>query len=215
MDGTQLGIVNVGMKAKGAQLGVVNIGGEVKGTQLGIINIAERSEAPIGLLSFVREGRHSVAISGASDVPYNGELKLGGTKLYNVFAVGSDGFCSDPDRLGCAQASKMYIHYGLGGKLTQGERAWFDLDLGVASYMPVAELVGPRWDRTTLVPRARVSFELLLFGHLAPYLGAAFNLQVPIGELAVSAVPTDMDQCLDGACTMFWPSGFAGVAVEF
>jgi hypothetical protein len=215
MDGTQLGIVNVSMKAKGAQLGILNVGGEVKGTQLGIINVAERSEAPIGLLSFVREGRHSIAIAGASDVPYNAELKLGGTRLYNVFSAGTDGFCSDPDNDACDQASKMYIHYGLGGKLTQGERAWFDLDLGVASYMPVEELEGPRWDRTTLVPRARVSFELLLFGHLAPYVGAGFNLQVPISELAVSAVPTDMDQCLDGACTMFWPSGFAGVALEF
>ena len=215
LDGTQIGIVNVGMKAKGAQLGIVNIGGEVRGTQIGIINVAERSEAPIGLLSFVEEGRHSIAISGASDTPYNAELKLGGTRLYNVFGAGADGFCSDPTAVGCAQASKMYISYALGGKLTQGERAWFDLDVGVASYMPVQEYIGPRWDRTTLVPRARVSFELLLFGHLAPYLGAAFNLQVPINELGVSAVPTDMDQCLDGTCSMFWPSGFAGVAVEF
>ena len=215
LDGTQLGLINVSMKAKGAQLGIVNIGGEVKGTQLGIINVAERSDAPIGLLSFVKEGRHSISVSAASDVPYNAELKLGGTRLHNVFAVGSDGFCSDPDNIGCAQASKMYIHYGLGGKLTQGERAWFDLDLGVASYMPVQELVGPRRDRTTLVPRARISFELLLFGHVAPYLGAAFNVQVPLSELAVAAVPADMDQCLDGTCSMFWPSGFAGVAVEF
>jgi hypothetical protein len=60
-----------------------------------------------------------------------------------------------------------------------------------------------------------VSFELLLFGHLAPYLGAAFNLQVPINELGISAVPEDLDQCLDGVCSMFWPSGFAGVALEF
>ena len=215
MDGTQLGLVNVGMKAKGAQLGLVNIGGEVKGVQLGLINVAERSDAPIGLLSFVKEGRHSLSVSAASDVPYNAELKLGGTRLYNVFAAGSDGFCADPDKAGCSQASKMYIHYGLGGKLTQGERAWFDLDLGVASYMPVQELVGPRWDRTTLVPRARISFELLLFGHLAPYIGAAFNVQVPLSELAVAAVPIDMNQCLEGPCSMFWPSGFAGVAVEF
>ncbi len=215
LDGTQLGIINVGIKSKGAQLGIVNVAGEVKGTQLGIVNIAKRSEAPIGLLSFVEEGRHSIAISAASDVPYNAEVKLGGTRLYNVFATGADGFCSDPTNTDCTQASKMYIHYGLGGKLTQGERAWFDLDLGVASYMPVEEYIGPRWDRTTLVPRARISFELLLFGHVAPYLGAAVNVQVPLTELAVAAVPTDMDQCRDGACTMFWPTGFAGVAVEF
>jgi hypothetical protein len=215
MDGTQIGVVNVSMKAKGAQLGLVNVGGEVKGTQLGLINVAERSDAPIGLLSFVKEGRHSIAIAGGSDVPYNAELKLGGTRLYNVFGAGSDGFCSDPNRTDCAQATKMYLQYGLGGKLTQGERAWFDLDLGVASYMPVDEYIGPRWGQTTLVPRARVSFELLLFGHLAPYLGAAFNLQVPINELGISAVPEDLDQCLDGVCSMFWPSGFAGVALEF
>ena len=87
--------------------------------------------------------------------------------------------------------------------------------MGVANYLPVQEYIGPRWDRTTLVPRARVSFEVLLFGHVAPYLGVAFNLQVPVSEFAVSAVPDDMDQCLDGTCSMFWPSGFAGVAVEF
>jgi hypothetical protein len=215
LDGTQIGMVNVGSKAKGAQLGIVNIGGEVRGTQLGIVNIAERSEAPIGLLSFVEEGRHSIAIAGASDVPYNAELKLGGTRLYNVFGGGSDGFCSDPANTGCEQASKMYIHYGLGGKLTQGERAWFDLDLGVATYFPVETYTGPVWSHGTLVPRARVSFELLLFGHLAPYIGAAFNLQVPLSDLAVSAVPEEMDQCLDGTCNLFWPTGFAGVAVEF
>ena len=215
IDGTQLGIVNVGLKTKGAQLGIVNVAKEVQGTQLGIINIAERSEAPIGLLSFVEDGRHSIGISAGSDVPFNAELKLGGTRLYNVFGAGADGFCSEPDQPGCQQASKMYIHYGLGGKLTQGERAWFDLDVGAASYMPVTESIGPEWNRMTLVPRARISFELLLFGHIAPYVGAAFNVQVPLSELAVAAVPSDMDQCLDGTCSMFWPSGFAGIAVEF
>ncbi len=215
LDGTQLGIVNVGTKTKGAQLGIVNVGGEVKGTQLGLINIAETSEAPIGLLNFVKEGRHSVGIFAASDVPFNAELELGGTRLYNVFGVGSDGFCSDRSKSHCEQATKMYVHYGLGGKLTKGERAWFDADLGVATYMPVLDGYGPRGNATTLVPRARMAFKLRLFGHLTPYLGAAANFQIPMSDQAVSAVPDSMNQCTDGTCGILWPSGYAGLALDF
>ncbi len=215
LDGTQLGVVNVGMKTKGAQLGIVNVAKEVKGTQLGIINIAETSDTPIGLLNFVKEGRHSIGVFAASDVPFNAELELGGTRLYNVFGVGSDGFCSDPERSECAQATKMYVHYGLGGKLTKGERAWFDADLGVASYVPVIEYAGPRWSGTTLAPRARIAFKLRLFGHLTPYLGAAANFQIPLSDGAVAAVPDELNQCTDGNCGLLWPTGYAGLAIDF
>ncbi|MFH1466913.1 MAG: caspase family protein [Pseudomonadota bacterium] len=215
LDGTQLGIVNVGLQTQGAQLGVINVAREVHGTQLGIINVAERSQAPIGLLSLVKEGRHSLAVSAASDIPYNAELKLGGERLYNVFGAGADGFCSDADRPDCATATRMYVAYGLGGELTSGKRAWFDLDLGAATYFPVRDPTGPAWSHPTLVPRARVAFNLLLFGHLAPYVGAGLNLQIPLSEGSVGAVPDDLDQCSGGTCSLAWPSGFAGVAVEF
>jgi hypothetical protein len=148
-------------------------------------------------------------------VPFNVELKLGGTRLYNVFGAGADGFCSRADRADCATATRLYLAYGLGGKLTSGKRAWFDLDLSAATYFPVQDPIGPAWSRPTLVPRARVAFNLVFLGHIAPFVGAGLNLQIPLSERSVSAVPQDLDQCSDGTCGLAWPSGFAGVAVEF
>lgn len=213
LEGMQIGVANLGGEVDGAQIGVVNVARHVRGTQFGIVNVAERSEAPIGLVSLVRDGRHAVGVFAGSDLPYNAEVKLGGTRLYNVVAAGSDGFCGDPERADCALATRMYLQYGLGGKLGTGERAWFDLDVGAATYFGV-DADGPVFDRPTLVPRARVAFDLLLFGHVAPYVGAALNLQIPLTAGAVRAVPEDLDQCAGAPCAVAWPAGFAGVAVE-
>jgi hypothetical protein len=60
-----------------------------------------------------------------------------------------------------------------------------------------------------------VAFNLVFLGHIAPFVGAGLNLQIPLSERSVSAVPQDLDQCSDGTCGLAWPSGFAGVAVEF
>lgn len=58
--GVQLAAVSSTVDVRGLQLGALNVAGDVKGLQLGVVNIARRSEASVGVVSFITGGRTTV-----------------------------------------------------------------------------------------------------------------------------------------------------------
>ena len=62
---TQIGVVNIGGDVTGAQIGVVNYARRLRGTQVGVVDIASEGDgaAPIGLVTFVKNGIHEVELT--------------------------------------------------------------------------------------------------------------------------------------------------------
>ncbi|HLR77161.1 MAG TPA: hypothetical protein VK106_05835, partial [Balneolaceae bacterium] len=77
--GVSIAPLNITQSQKGFQLGVVNISGKQEGTQLGIINIVSENNRgnPIGLLSFVKNGRANVDVWGTETGFFNGGMRFG------------------------------------------------------------------------------------------------------------------------------------------
>lgn len=92
LSGAQIGVVNVGGQVEGAQIGVVNVAsGEVRGAQIGVFNYAEDADAPIGVLSIVRNGRFNLDAWADETNVANLGLKIGAKHLYGIFTLGAGG----------------------------------------------------------------------------------------------------------------------------
>lgn len=89
--------VNVARNQMGTQFGVINIAKWQEGTQLGIINIVGENNGgtPIGLLSFVKNGRYDVDIWGSETGFINGGVRIGTEEVYNVLSIGYNPFHGD------------------------------------------------------------------------------------------------------------------------
>jgi len=195
VQGTQLALINKAQDVQGAQLGVINVGGKVEGLQLGLINVAEESKAPIGLLSFVKKGRHAPAIYASTEDAMNLSLKLGGTVVYNVIAFGGD------------TGEDFYWHYGMGAKVPAGERLFFDFDIGVARYRPIYGY-GYGYD-SGFYPRTRITMGFRILKHLNPFLGVSYDFRLDPEPPGNYESAESLFGDLDGGFGM--PAAFAGL----
>jgi hypothetical protein len=116
MRGVQAGIVNYAGAMNGTQLGLVNTTGTSRGLQLGLINYAEEDQGiPIGLLSYARRnGILDLDLFASETSPTNVGLKIGGRRVYNLFAVGAR-----PGREG----NRFAMSLGLGLR-SRFDRSW-------------------------------------------------------------------------------------------
>jgi hypothetical protein len=117
--GMQLSTVNVARDVDGLQLGMVNVStAKVRGVQLGLVNYANDSDAAIGLVSIVKNGRTDaegwVTESGLSMVG----VRHGGKVVHNVFGAGY--------RVGVDGVFALAL--GIGARAHLGERLVLDLD---------------------------------------------------------------------------------------
>ncbi|MCW9705502.1 hypothetical protein [Fodinibius salsisoli] len=89
--------INVANNQMGTQFGVINTANRQEGTQIGIINIVGENDGgtPIGLLSFVRNGRFDVDIWGSETGFVNGGMRIGTKEVYNVLSIGYNPFYGD------------------------------------------------------------------------------------------------------------------------
>lgn len=208
-DGAQLGSVNVAGDVNGAQVGFVNVGGKVDGLQLGLVNVARDSAVPIGLLSFVREGRHDLLLSASETDTVNAEVKLGGRYLHNLV-----GFGWHPDHGYAAAGAGAHAPF-------LEDRLWVDLDLLGAAYVPLVETTYPSGDvrgpwldeAPTYVVRGRATFGVQLARPIALFAGVQETVRVPVEDVPALDLAPDALATRTGE-VVSWPGLFGGVSVR-
>lgn len=85
------GLLNIALKeVKGFQLaGIVNYAGKAH-SQIGLLNISDSvSGVPVGLLSFVRQGYHSIEASFSDAYAANFAFRTGVKRFYNIITGGA------------------------------------------------------------------------------------------------------------------------------
>jgi hypothetical protein len=88
--GVQLGVANVAWRqARGLQVGVVNVASRSRGLSFGLVNVArEHDGEALGLLNFIGNGIHDVAVYSTDTMLTNASVKLGGRHLYTSYSFG-------------------------------------------------------------------------------------------------------------------------------
>ena len=66
----------------------MNVAKRVKGIQIGLINIADNSDYAIGILTFIKNGEKSIAISTDETMFMQVNFRSGGRILYTVLGAG-------------------------------------------------------------------------------------------------------------------------------
>jgi hypothetical protein len=105
--------------SKGTQVaGFANYATEVQGLQLSVFNFADTvsTGVPIGLLSFVAKGYHSIEVSANDLLPLNISLKTGIRRFYNILTAG-------------IQKEFLSVGYGLGTQVRVAKRMTVSIDL--------------------------------------------------------------------------------------
>jgi len=104
---------------KGIQVaGFLNYATELRGLQLSVFNIADTvsSGVPIGLLSFVTKGYHTIEVTANEFFPFNVSLKTGIRHFYNILSAG-------------IQSEWLSVGYGLGTQFRIAKKLTFSIDL--------------------------------------------------------------------------------------
>jgi len=206
--GVQLAPLNVVGDMKGVQLGVLNVAnGAVHGAQLGVVNIADESDAPIGVVSFVRHGRTHVSLFGTESGYFSLELLHGGHRVHNVFGVGvQPGYVS-----GRALPSLVY---GLGVRAIDRGSYSLDIDALFTSFWRLRSTAEQTFEFFTLQPELRAVFSVPLSEQAALVFGPSVRMLVssdpetrPQGPWNGVAV-YDTRHSTDPATT--WSNGAAG-----
>jgi len=100
--------------------GLINYATEVKGLQLSVFNIADTvsAGAPIGILSFVVKGYHTIEVTSNELLPLNLSIKTGTRRFYNIFTAG-------------LQKDFLSVGYGFGSQFRMAKKLTFSMDLTV------------------------------------------------------------------------------------
>lgn len=116
------GVANIALDTvSGVQLsGVFNYTKYTKSTQLGLINYADSTEGvPIGFLSIVRKGFHTVELSTNEITYINLAFKTGVKKFYNIFSGGYGDWYG---------GTRWSLGYGLGTEKSLGKNTFINLE---------------------------------------------------------------------------------------
>jgi hypothetical protein len=105
--------------SRGLQVaGFLNYAKEVKGVQLAVFNLADTVSAgvPIGLLSFVAKGYHTIEVAANELIPLNISFKTGTRHFYNILTAG-------------LQQEFISVGYGLGTQFRLAGKLTLSMDL--------------------------------------------------------------------------------------
>lgn len=191
-----MGVNIAGRGVQGAQIGFVNVAGRVQGLQIGLINVAKSSPAPIGLLSFIEEGRHDLSIYGSESGLVNADFKLGGQYFHTIVGAGFT-----PDK-------HLWVGLGLGTQPV-ARPVFLDIDVSVLQIEP--------WDRpfrdleNTYVGRGRLGLGVPFTPALALFAGASLNVRTYTGAEPVPFPAAFIDP--SGTIAVVWPGFYAGIQV--
>ncbi len=184
VDGAQIaGGVNLADEVDGAQIGTVNVAsGDVDGVQIGLINIARNSDASIGLINVITEGRTHVDLWQAESGYGQIALKHGGRYLHNLYGVGYRPWGPCPE---------WSVLLGIGGHSPVGKRLFVDTDLIAQHISPAGGLLVATNELLT----ARAVLGVKLVDRLALTAGLSGN--------ALLSTVQDGSQYADGAWAGF------------
>ncbi|MEH0154362.1 carboxypeptidase-like regulatory domain-containing protein [Limibacter armeniacum] len=91
-DGMQLSLIanDVDKEMQGLQIGLVNVADTLSGVQAGLVNVSThvKNGAPIGLLSFVKNGYQVIDINVKERTNITLNYKTGLRKFYNIISIG-------------------------------------------------------------------------------------------------------------------------------
>jgi hypothetical protein len=195
IEGAQVASINVARTVHGLQLGAINIARRVHGLQLGAINISEDSDAQIGALNFVRNGRTDIDAWAETNGLGAIALRHGGRLVHNIYAVGWTPDAGDTPLIGMG----LGIHRPLG-------RTTLDLDAIAWQTHLFKDGVG-----LLAQARATLAFEL---GPFAAFVAAAYNVSVEDDD-STRPVRTTLarmiDEPMSGVDVALWPSLSAGI----
>jgi hypothetical protein len=161
--GVQLGLINFGGEVTGSQVGLINIGGKVRGTQIGLVNLSEDVDAPVGLISLVKNGQQHLELWGSDSAPLNLGFKLGSRHVYTLLTAGYQ-----PE----GETDRWMVGLGLGGHIPLGQRFYIDADV-VSWHVNDDEA----WtDELNMLNKLRVVGGYRLHDRFAVFAGATFNV---------------------------------------
>jgi len=203
--GAQIGLVNYGGDVTGSQIGLINIGGRVRGAQIGLLNLAGEADAPVGLLSLVKDGQHHVELWGGDTAPLNVGAKLGGRYVYTILAAGYQPQAGEG-------TDRWMVGLGLGGHVPLPGRFYLDAD--IISWQVNN---GEAWtDELNLLNQLRVVGGYRIHDHFALFAGATLNALVTrvddgsdFGLLSGRRVNADSDE----TAVRVWPGFVAGLRI--
>jgi hypothetical protein len=170
LSGAQLGLVNIVRDVSGTQLGLVNVARDVSGAQFGIVNVARKTDASIGIVSVVKEGRTTIHGFGGTDGVLTVAVQHGSRFVHNYYGgavslASKEGFTLGPT-------------LGIGFHAYEGPRAFVDID-AIAQLLFSTTVGG---DMQTLW-QGRAVVGLRLTPGFALYAGPSFDaLMVPSGQ---------------------------------
>ena len=190
LTGAQIGVVNIGGDVTGAQIGVVNIARRVRGTQIGLVDIATEGDAaaPIGLITFVREGIHELELTTNEALTPVLSGVLGTRHFYTRLGIGRLAAPSSiPGGRNVTPGSvddrrSWFWQWGLGGRIRLTDRWFFDVE-GLVQQLSSAT---DQWNGLTFGSDNKdallASARLLIGFRLAPpvtvVLGPSYNVGV-------------------------------------
>ena len=155
---------------QGVQFGVLNIAGDVTGAQIGVFNVARKSDATIGVLSLVTEGRTTLHGFAGSDGVISLAVQHGSRLVHNYYGgavsvAGKEGFAFGPT-------------IGIGVHAYEGAHSFVDID-ALAHVLFSSKVNGDL--QTLWQGRAVVGWRLL--PSFALYAGPFYDaLHVPTGH---------------------------------
>ncbi len=203
--GAQVGLVNHEQgNIRGAQLGLVNVATGRANFQLGLVNYADRSDASIGLLSFVRHGRTSVDLTGTIDSSLLfASVTHGGKYVHNILGVGMRANPGD---------TRFAMQYGVGVRALSNR--WLRLDIDVLSQNVYNNDLKRKG--TSMIATVRVPVTVMITRGLGVMAAVTYNF---------SSIDKDETRQLDnfGATVVSrgdptvrsWPGATLGLRYEF
>jgi hypothetical protein len=174
----------------GAQIGVVNYARRLRGTQIGLVDIASEGDgaAPIGLITFVRQGIHELELTTNESLTPVLSGVLGTRHFYTRLGLGHLAAPSSiPGGRNVTSGSvddraSWFWQWGLGGRVNLSDRWFFDIE-GLVQQLSSAT---DQWDGLTFGSDNKdallASARLLVGFRLAPpvtvVLGPSYNVGV-------------------------------------
>lgn len=211
VDGAQISGINVAGNVDGAQIGFINFAGKVDGTQIGLLNFASESDASIGLLSFVRNGRYALSVWHGDESTSNLGLKLGSRRVYSLLFGGLSPFHDGPG-VAWTWGSGLGLHFPIDAPLL----SYLDMDVSVRTLHATGKR--RRTDRDFgLAQTLRIAGGWRVLGDLAIVAGPALHVSQQRGDYQeeVSYLPTFTlrDGGSDGTIVRLWPGFFLGLEI--
>jgi hypothetical protein len=162
---------------KGVQAaGFINYATDLHGLQLSVLNIADTvsSGIPVGVLSFVLKGYHTIELTANELFPLNVNLKTGTRHFYNILSAGY-------------RSDWLSIGYGLGTQVRMAKKLTLSMDL-TASYVTDPELfIKPKGSMLRFSPTLDIELAKYLKLVIGPTLNAFASLDT--GILDQSSMP--------------------------